>query len=101
MLGPPLFQRSSSVSGRKQDDIPIVRNGTPLVRGHSREVGSLAWTNKGKLITVGDDYFVRCWNEDREQAKDLRTGGETEGRRWFSGWADVGENWDGDAEDDE
>ncbi|KAH6649098.1 WD40-repeat-containing domain protein [Truncatella angustata] len=103
---PPLFQRAASSTNlaamREKDDIPIIRNvGTPLVRGHDREVGSLTWTEQGKLITIGDDYLIRCWSEDREQAMDLRTGGETEGRRWGCGWADVGEGWDGDSEDDE
>ncbi|KAK9774203.1 putative WD40-repeat-containing domain protein [Seiridium cardinale] len=103
-LGRSLFQRTNSSSNlaamREKDDIPIVRNGTPLVRGHDREVGALAWTDQGKLVTVGDDYLIRCWSEGREEAKDLRTGGETEGRRWGCGWADVGENWDGDSDDE-
>ncbi|KAH8664075.1 WD40-repeat-containing domain protein [Xylariales sp. PMI_506] len=102
----PLFlRRTSSTTNlsalRDKDDIPIVRNGTPLVRGHDREVGALSWTDKGKLVTVGDDYLVRCWSEDREKSRDLRVGGETEGRRWGCGWAEVGESWDGDFEDDD
>ncbi|KAI0122942.1 WD40-repeat-containing domain protein [Xylariales sp. AK1849] len=101
----PLFQRTNSTSNlnvlREKDDIPIVRNGTPLVRGHEREVGALAWTERGKLVTVGDDYLVRCWSEGRDEARDLRTGGEGGGRRWGCGWADVGDGWDGDFEDDE
>jgi WD40 repeat protein len=100
----PLFQRTNSFSNlamREKDDIPIVKNGTPLVRGHDREVGTLAWTERGKLITVGDDYLIRCWSEGREEAKDLRTGGEGSGRRWGCGWADVGKDWNGDMEDDE
>ncbi|KAI1076067.1 WD40-repeat-containing domain protein [Whalleya microplaca] len=88
-----------AVSTRTTDDIPIVRHGTPLVRGHDREVGALAWTSAGKLVTVGDDYLIRCWGEGRADAADLRTGGETGGRRWGCGWADVGEGWD--ASDDE
>jgi WD40 repeat protein len=105
-LGRPLFQRSNSnvlnlASLRERDDVPIVRNGTPLVRGHDREVGALAWTQRGNLITVGDDYLIRCWRENRETARDLRVGGEGEGRRWGCGWADVGDGWDGDEEDDE
>ncbi|KAK8110444.1 WD40 repeat-like protein [Apiospora kogelbergensis] len=98
-----LFQRSSSstnlASRGEKDDIPIIRNGTPLVRGHDREVGALSWTNKGKLVTVGDDYMVRCWNEGREQARDLRVNGESGGRRWGCGWAQI-ENWTGDESDD-
>ncbi|KXJ93096.1 hypothetical protein Micbo1qcDRAFT_161016 [Microdochium bolleyi] len=101
----PLFRSSSSTNlaaPRVQDDIPIVRTGTALVRGHDREVGALAWTNEGSLVTVGDDYLVRCWREDPAQATDLRTGGETEGRRWGCGWADVGDDWDrADDESDE
>ena len=30
----------------------------------------------------------------QQVAADLRTGGETGGRRWGCGWADVGEDWD-------
>ncbi|KAK8047724.1 hypothetical protein PG996_015788 [Apiospora saccharicola] len=99
-----LFQRSSSstnlASRNEKDDIPIIRNGTPLVRGHDREVGALSWTNKGKLVTVGDDYLVRCWNEGREEARDLRVNGESGGRRWGCGWAQI-DNWSGDQSDDD
>ncbi|KAI0398350.1 WD40-repeat-containing domain protein [Xylariaceae sp. FL0594] len=92
----PLFRTNSSsnLSARLKDNIPMIRNGTPLVRGHEREVGSVAWTSEGKLVTVGDDYQIRCWREDRARAADLRTGGETGGRRWGCGWADVEEDWD-------
>ncbi|KAL1856367.1 hypothetical protein Daus18300_010739 [Diaporthe australafricana] len=116
-------------SGGK-DGIPIIRDvggrplGTPLVRGHEREVGSLSWTAEGKLVTVGDDFMVRCWSESergddvrieeqnvegggggevrfRPGARQLRTKGEGEGRRWRCGWADVGSDWDADEDDDE
>ncbi|AEO62625.1 uncharacterized protein THITE_120558 [Thermothielavioides terrestris NRRL 8126] len=79
--------------------VPVGRRGTPLVRGHGKEVGAVAWTSEGKLVTVGDDFLVRCWSEDRARAADLRLGGETGGRRWGCGWADVGDRWDGDADD--
>ncbi|KAK8041301.1 WD40 repeat-like protein [Apiospora phragmitis] len=99
-----LFQRSSSSTNlaakSEKDDIPIIRNGTPLVRGHDREVGALSWTDKGKLVTVGDDYLVRCWHEGREQARDLRVNGESGGRRWGCGWAQI-EDWSGDQSDDD
>ncbi|KAI0977398.1 WD40-repeat-containing domain protein [Xylaria arbuscula] len=99
----PLFRTNSStnLSARLRDNIPIISMGTPLVRGHEREVGSVTWTNEGKLVTVGDDYLIRCWSEDREQAADLRTGGETGGRRWASGWAETGDDWDIPDDDDE
>ncbi len=96
-----LFLRATSSSapqGRPTDDIPILRTGTPLVRGHDKEVGALGWTAGGRLATLGDDYFARCWREDRGRAADLRSGGEGEGRRWHCGWADIGSDWD---EDDE
>jgi WD40 repeat protein len=92
---------SSSFSGSSAaGTTPVVRRGTPLVRGHGKEVGAVAWTSEGKLVTVGDDFLVRCWSEDREKAADLRTGGETEGRRWACGWADVGDEWDRDGDDE-
>lgn len=117
--------RSGGAGGSSKDDIPIIRAvggrplGTPLVRGHEREVGSLSWTSEGNLVTVGDDFMVRCWSdgdgrggaapEDEEEggdrvagpsARELRTKGEGEGRRWGCGWADVGGDWDADEEDD-
>jgi WD40 repeat protein len=95
---PSSLHRTNSISSiypRLADTVPIIRSsGTALIRGHDREVGAVAWTHAGDLITVGDDYHVRCWREDRAKAADLRTGGETDGRRWMSGWADVGPVWD-------
>jgi len=94
--------RSNSLTGlfaRQTDSVPVVKRGTPLVRGHDKEVGALTWTNEGRLVTLGDDYLIRCWKEGRDEAKDLRLGGEGEGRRWGCGWADVGDKWDGDRGD--
>lgn len=93
---PALLKRCGSTLGGRQDDsIPISTNGTPLIRGHDREVGSLTWTSNGELVTVGDDYFVRVWRED-DDAGDLRIGGEGEGKRWGCGWADVRDGYDDD-----
>ncbi|CAN8095264.1 unnamed protein product [Discula destructiva] len=104
------LSRTSSVSGHVRatikDDIPIIRAvddisyGTPLVRGHTKEVGALAWAKDGSLVTVSDDFLVRCWREGYrgERARDLRVNGESEGRRWGCGWADLGESWDRDEE---
>ncbi|KAI0544379.1 WD40-repeat-containing domain protein [Xylaria curta] len=98
----PLFTTNSrNLSANSKDNIPIVHMGTPLVRGHEREVSSVAWTNEGKLITVSDDCLIRCWREDRAQAADLRTGGETGGRRWRCGWAETGTDWDISDDDDD
>ncbi len=91
----------SGLSLRASDSIPISENGTALIRGHDREVGSLTWTSEGNLVTVGDDYLVRTWREDAASSRDLRTGGETEGRRWGCGWANVAEKYDDDDDDDE
>ncbi|PQE15570.1 WD domain protein [Rutstroemia sp. NJR-2017a BBW] len=75
------------------DAIPIYTCGTALVRGHGKEVSALSWTSNGELICADDEWDVRCWREG-EDAKDLRLGGESEGRRWRCGWADVGEDYD-------
>lgn len=98
---PSLVRTNSGTSlfARQTDTMPIIQRGTPLVRGHDKEVGALAWTNEGRLVTVGDDFLVRRWSEGREEAADLRLGGETEGRRWGCGWSDVGDAWDGDVDD--
>jgi WD40 repeat protein len=98
---------SHSNSSSSSSSVPISQRGTPLVRGHMKEVGAITWTSTGQLVTVGDDYLIRCWREqdaDKQEergwrARDLRTGGEGEGRRWGCGWADVGDAWDGDADE--
>ncbi|KAL8859954.1 MAG: hypothetical protein Q9178_003502 [Gyalolechia marmorata] len=83
-------------SSRPTDTIPIYNHGTPLVRGHENEVTALNWAHGGELVTVSDDFTSRCWREDIERSRDLRMGGESEGRRWGCGWADVVEGWDDD-----
>jgi WD40 repeat protein len=87
---------SGSFNGRMETSIPISTNGTRLVRGHDREVGNLAWTYDGELVTVGDDFLVRLWREGGNDARDLRMGGEADGRRWACGWAEVSEEYDDD-----
>lgn len=88
---------STGVSRRFNDTIKIYQHGSPLVRGHSREVTGLTWTQAGDLVSVGDDYMARCWREGyRGEARDLRVGGEGQGRRWGCGWAEVKKGWDDD-----
>ena len=86
-------QSGMSLGIRLEDSIPIYQHGSALIRGHNREVTGLRWTSNGELITVGDDCVVRCWREGA-QARDLRTGGEKEGRRWGCGWAEADGEWD-------
>ncbi|KND93456.1 Cell division cycle protein cdt2 [Tolypocladium ophioglossoides CBS 100239] len=76
--------------------IPICRSGTPLIRGHSREVTTLAWSNRGELVTASDDYIVRQWQPDADRARHLRQVGEFGGERHLAGWAEVGDDWDFD-----
>ncbi|KAJ9252699.1 hypothetical protein DTO195F2_7348 [Paecilomyces variotii] len=83
--------------GRLEDTIPIYQNGTALIEGHKKEVSAVSWTTDGELITVSDDYSARCWREGPD-ARDLRTGGETEGRRWNCGWADSKDSYDDEEE---
>ncbi|WEW57435.1 hypothetical protein PRK78_002902 [Emydomyces testavorans] len=78
----------TSLSERLEHNIPIYQLGTPLIEGHHKEVSAVSWTNNGELVTVSDDLHARCWREGPD-ARDLRVGGETEGRRWNCGWADV------------
>lgn len=94
---PPTLTRSMSATsatgiGREIGDegISIYSHGTPLTRGHDKEVTSLAWTSEGSLITASDDYTVRCWREDPANARRMRDQGEKNGERWKKGWADVG-----------
>jgi WD40 repeat protein len=89
---PLLSSRSGS---RFPDTIPIYEHGTALVRGHDAEVTAVSWTHNGGLISVSDDLRVRRWKEGG-QARKLRLGGESEGKRWMCGWADMGEGYDDD-----
>lgn len=86
-------ESGNSLSTRLEDTIPIYQHGSALIRGHSREVTGLTWTPRGEMVTVGDDFTARCWREGSD-ARDLRTGGEKEGRRWGCGWAEAKEGWD-------
>ncbi|UPX14787.1 uncharacterized protein EKO05_0005259 [Ascochyta rabiei] len=84
---------SRSASSRLPDTIPIYEHGTPLIRGHDAEVTSVSWAKNGTLISVSDDHRIRRWIEG-SQARQLRTGGEGEGRRWQCGWAEVNASHD-------
>ena len=86
---------SFSLSAKLEDTIPIYQHGTPLVRGHTREVTAVAWAHNGELVSVSDDYTVRCWREGH-QARELRSTGESEGKRWGCGWAETSQGWDDD-----
>ena len=91
-IKPQKLSKKNAVDGA--EDFPIYHNATPLVRGHEKEVGAVTWTSEGNLVTVDDDSVVRCWRESAEKARDLRTGGEGEGRRWAAGWAEACGNYD-------
>lgn len=73
--------------------LPISQMGTPLIRGHSREVTTVGWTNQGGLVTASDDYIIRHWQEGNE-ARRLRQVGEFGGERHMAGWSDVSGDWD-------
>ncbi|KAI9149390.1 Cell division cycle protein cdt2 [Paramyrothecium foliicola] len=94
------FSSTPSFSGPSSSPIPIFRAGTPLIRGHAREVAVPSWSYDGKLVTASDDYIVRHWQQgDGSQARHLRRVGEFGGERHMAGWADVEDDWD--MEDDE
>ena len=88
-----------ATNGNNDNDIRIYYHGTPLIRGHSKEVTSVAWSTGGSLCTISDDFTARCWREDATRARELRKGGETEGRRWMCGYAEV--SVDGYDDDDD
>lgn len=89
----PRLNSQSRITSSSDHEIPIYQHGTALIRGHRKEVTSLTWTSGGELVTVSDDFHIRCWREG-DQARDLRTGGEGEGRRWMCGWADMDSSYD-------
>ncbi|KAF1832628.1 Lethal(2)denticleless protein [Decorospora gaudefroyi] len=82
---------------RSPDTIPIYEHGTPLLRGHDAEVTSVSWARNGTLLSVSDDFRVRRWQEG-PRARELRRGGEGEGRRWQCGWAATSRGFDDDDE---
>jgi len=86
--------RTPGEGASAEDMLPIYTTGTALVRGHESEVTGVAWTKEGELVSVGDDYTARVWREDETKARELRSGGEGEGKRWSCGWADVDGEWD-------
>lgn len=83
-----------TVAPNNESAIPIYHHGTALVRGHTKEVTAPCWTHNGDLVSIGDDSIARCWREDAEAARQLRLGGESGGRRWGSGWAELPREWD-------
>jgi len=87
----------STTHTRCPDTIPIYEHGTPLIRGHDAEVTSVSWARNGSLISVSDDFRVRRWNEG-PQARNLRIGGEGQGKRWQCGWASVHDRFDDEDE---
>ncbi|KFA55081.1 hypothetical protein S40293_03546 [Stachybotrys chartarum IBT 40293] len=92
---------SSKSSAASASTLPIYNIGTPLIRGHEREVAVPSWTWDGKLVTASDDYIVRHWQEGEGEARHLRQVGEFGGERHMAGWADVGSDWDLEDDDDE
>ncbi|KAJ6144753.1 hypothetical protein N7470_008648 [Penicillium chermesinum] len=94
------LRRTNSItglSGRLEDTIPIYQSGTPLIEGHNKEVTDVSWTVDGDLISVSDDYSARCWREGPE-ARELRTCGGVDGRRWQCGWAATKDSYDDEEE---
>ncbi|KAJ9650136.1 hypothetical protein H2198_010552 [Neophaeococcomyces mojaviensis] len=80
---------------QEEDSLPIYYHGTPLIRGHRKEVTSLAWSTEGNLVTTSDDFTVRCWREDQHKARKLRETKHGAVELQGMGWASVGvESWD-------
>ncbi|CAM1508140.1 Fc.00g049880.m01.CDS01 [Cosmosporella sp. VM-42] len=93
---PAPSQSFSSCSGMPTSTLPIYRSGTPLIRGHEREVTAVKWQLGGGLVTVSDDYTIRNWRQNEGKARYLRQIGEFGGERHMAGWADVADDWDDD-----
>lgn len=90
----PATSSPMSKTGPKDHGLDVHEHGTALLRGHTKEVTSLSWSKDSELVTVSDDFTVRCWREHGERARELRGCGEGGGRRWGCGWADVDSVWD-------
>ncbi|SPO00672.1 related to lethal(2) denticleless protein [Cephalotrichum gorgonifer] len=94
--GSPSVEEAPSSSQQGDSQTPIVRNGTALTEGTSREVSSVKWTSGGDLVSLSDDYSIRFWGRDAEHARFLRGCGDFGGERFGCGWADVGADYDRD-----
>lgn len=82
---------------QEEDNLPIYYHGTPLVHGHNKEVTSVVWSWEGNLVTASDDFYLRCWRENVEQARQLRGLSKKKDAASLlqKGWADVGvDGWD-------
>ncbi|KAK4554386.1 hypothetical protein LTR86_008594 [Recurvomyces mirabilis] len=78
------------------DNLLVGGQGTPLIRGHHKEVTSVTWTHDGELVSISDDFTARCWRENAGKAREMRGCGEGGGLRWGHGWAEVDDQWDQD-----
>jgi WD40 repeat protein len=84
-------------TGPDADDLPFHYNGTPLFHGHSKEVTGVSWSSEGNLVSISDDFKVRCWREDANKARRIRGGRFRDGEMRIGwGWSDVGVGWDDD-----
>lgn len=92
----PTSLPNQALSNAPASNFQTFEHGTALVRGHKKEVTSIAWTTHGDLISVSDDCTARCWREDAQKARALRLGEEFGGARWQSGWAEVDSSFDED-----
>lgn len=90
-----LIRARSQIFEPSQPDTPTYAVGSALSRVDCGEISALSWTADGDLVAVSDDNRVRCWRRGTK-ARELRTGGEQEGKRWGCGWADVGNDFDDD-----
>jgi len=85
------------IPGHEDDECPIYEFGTALTNGHRSEVSTLSWTSEGNLMSASDDFTVRCWREDGDEARTLRSFAREPGWRMETenaGWADVSEDFD-------
>ena len=91
----PTLTKRPSIFSRLSDTIPIYQLGSALIGGHNKEVGSVAWSKTGDLITLSDDLAVRRWQDggDETKVKGLR---EKARRKMGYGWAECEEEWDMD-----
>ena len=91
----PSLTKRPSIFSRLTDTIPIYQLGSALIGGHDKEVGSVAWSKTGDLVTLADDMAVRRWRDDEDGKKARWLRGKAR-RRTGHGWAECEEEWDMD-----
>lgn len=92
----PITGRSVSFRAAlaSKETVPIYNTGVALRHGHRKEVTGVEWSANGDLVTISDDFTARCWREDQEHARMLRSDQDEGADKYMCGWAEMEDGYD-------